>query len=127
MNHEVQELIEKAVKIVSKKDKGPGSRYPKTLKKIVISLRLDHNMSVRDIMKYVGISSYSAREWAKAAQKKQQFNKVSVLDKPKVNLEPKYNHKSYSQELKSINFNLKALIALTILLLFEEIVIHLIF
>lgn len=127
MNNEVQELVEKAVKIVTRTGNGAGTRYPVALKKIVISLRLDHGMSVREIMKNVGVSSYSAREWPNAAQAKKQFNRVQVSDEPKSEPHLDFFHREKSQKLKSIDFNLKVLIALTVLLIFELIIIRLIF
>ncbi|MDA9189652.1 hypothetical protein N9O57_01590 [bacterium] len=127
MNNEVQELVEKAVKIVSKTGNKAGTRYPLALKKIVISLRLDHGMSVRDIMKNVGVSSYSAREWPKPAQAKKKFNRVQVSNKSKSEANLTFLQREKFQKLKSIDFNLKVLIALIILLIFELIIIHLIF
>ena len=59
MNNEVEELIEKAKKIISRTGNKPGTKYPKSLKNIVISLRLDHNMSVKDVIKLVPVSSYA--------------------------------------------------------------------
>ena len=73
MNQEVQDLIEKATNIISKTGNRPGTRYPKELKKIIISLRLDHHMSVLEVTRRVGVSSYSAREWPKTAKRKSQF------------------------------------------------------
>jgi hypothetical protein len=122
MNHEVQELINKAAKIIEKTGNKPGTRYPKNLKKMVTSLRLDHNMSVRDITKYVGVSSYSAREWPKNFQQKIQFNKISVTN----NKDKKVQTKIYFKELQSIIFNQRVLIVLITLLIFESIMIHLI-
>ncbi len=127
MNHEAQELIEKAHKIISRTGTKPGTRYPKSLKNIVISLRLDHDMSVRDITREVGVSTYSAREWPKASQKKVQFNKVLVSNKAEKEVQIKSEFQNHSYYLKSIELSLKVLIVLTTLLIFEPILIHLIF
>ena len=126
MNHEVQKLLEKANKIVSKTGTKPGTRYPKSLKKIVISLRLDHDMSVRDITRKVGVSSYSARQWPKTIKSKPEFNKVSLSRKIETLVNDKPTLQNYSLILESINFNLKVLIVLITLLIFEAIVLYLI-
>jgi transposase-like protein len=126
MNHEVQELLKKAVKIVAKTGTKPGTRYPKALKKIVISLRLDHEMSVNDVIKHVGVSSYSAREWPKVIQQKNQFNKISIIKNPDNKTQTEVKSINYSEEFKKIIFNLKVLITLITLLIFESLVIHLI-
>ena len=126
MNHEVQDLIEKATKIISKTGNRPGTKYPKALKKIVISLRLDHNMSVKDISQKIGVSSYSAREWPKMAKRKTQFNKVSIVNdsKRKMYSKPKLNNNFNT--LESISFNLKVLVVLITLLIFQSLIIYLI-
>jgi hypothetical protein len=80
MNHEIQILVDKANKIMNKTGNKPGTRYPETLKKIVISMRLDHNMSVREIMKHVGVSSYSARVWAIDFKKQNVFRELVVKE-----------------------------------------------
>jgi len=125
MNHEIQELLDKAAKIIAKTGTKPGTRYPKSLKMIVISLRLDHNMSVKDITKQVGVSAYSAREWPKITQNKNKFNKISVVQKQDNKVQVNSRRKNYFREFELVNFNLKVLIMLTTLLIFESLAIHL--
>lgn len=125
MNHEVQDLLSKANIIINKTGNKPGTRYPSTLKKIVTSLRLDHNMSVKDITKYIGVSTYSAREWPKSVQKKNQFNKISIVKKPEEKTHVEVNKINYSKELITISLNLKILIVLITLLIFELLILHL--
>lgn len=126
MNQEVQDLIEKATNIISKTGNRPGTRYPKELKKIIISLRLDHHMSVLEVTRRVGVSSYSAREWPKTTKRKTQFKKISISKNPQINTYQKKKINNDSNVLKSISFNLKVLIVLTTLLIFRPLIIHLI-
>jgi hypothetical protein len=125
MNHEIQELLDKAAKTIAKTGTKPGTRYPKSLKKIVISLRLDHNMSVKDITKHVGVSAYSAREWPKTTQNKKQFNKISVVQKQQNKAQINSKRKNYFRELELVNFNLKVVIVLINLLIFESVLFRL--
>ena len=53
MNIEVVELLAKANKIISVTGNGPGTKYPKSLKKIVVSLAKDHNISSKEIIKHI--------------------------------------------------------------------------
>jgi DNA-binding transcriptional regulator YiaG len=126
MNHETQELIEKAKKITLRTGTKKGTKYPKVLKKIVISLRLDHNLSVKEIAEYVGVSSYSAREWPKRFQNKNQFNRLSIVKDQNTIKLPKENFRNSSKEFKLMVFNQRVLIVLTALLIFESLAFHLI-
>jgi hypothetical protein len=124
MNIEVEELIEKAKKIISRTGNKPGTKYPNSLKKIVISLRVDHAMSVKDVIKFVPVSSYSAREWPKQSIQKESFNKVIVqadtpLKKSKKKIIPR------KKQFEIIIFNQKILIVLTALWIFESLAFHL--
>ena len=76
MQEEVQALIDKANNIVQKTGHGPGVRYPKKLKDIVVTLSHDYELTVNQIIKAIPISQYSAREWPKQAKSK--FRKISV-------------------------------------------------
>ena len=76
MQEEVQTLIDKANSIVQKTGHGPGVRYPKKLKDIVVSLALDYGLTINQIIKEIPISQYSAREWPKQARAK--FKKITV-------------------------------------------------
>lgn len=124
MNIEVVELIAKANKIMSVTGSGPGKRYPKSLKNIVISLIVDHGFSIKEVMKHIPISSYSAREWPRQYISKKKFNKVTLTEKI---TEEKSEKKAsnYKDELALINFNLKTLIVLLTLLIFELLALHL--
>ena len=126
MNNEMKILVNKAKQIINKTGNRPGTRYPQSLKKIVISMRHDHNMSVREIMKYVAISSYSAREWPKASKDKNVFHKISIADEINKKNTTKIRIIDYSNEFKLIIFNLKVLIVLIILLIFQSLLIHLV-
>ena len=125
MNHETQELIEKAKKITLRTGTKKGTKYPKILKKIVITLRLEHNLSVKEVSELVGVSSYSAREWPKRFENKNQFTKLAIV-KDQSNLKvPKEKNRDYSYEFKLIIFNQRALIVLIALLIFESLAFHL--
>ena len=126
MNHEIKDLIEKAINIISRTGNRPGTRYPKELKKIVISLRNDHHMSVLEVTRRIGVSSYSARQWPKTAQNKTQFQKVSIVKNPKRKINSKSKRINNLNVLESISFNLKVLIVLITLLIFQSLIIHLI-
>ena len=82
MQEEVQALIDKANSIVHKTGHGPGVRYPKKLKDIVVSLALDHGLTINQIIKEIPISQYSAREWPKQARAK--FKKITVKKEGKL-------------------------------------------
>jgi hypothetical protein len=126
MNHETQELIEKAQKIISRTGNKRGTKYPKSLRKIVISLRLDHNLSVKEVTKHVGVSTYSAREWPKSFLNRGKFNQLSIIkNNENLNLPDQKNH-DYSEEIKQIIFSQRVLIVLTALLIFESLAFHLI-
>lgn len=127
MNIEVVELIAKANKIVATTGSGAGTKYPKSLKNIVISLRLDHGISIKELIKHIPVSSYSAREWPRQSIAKKDFNKV-ILTNEKQRVEPVEPVKkitNYNKELTFINFNLKILIILIILLIFELLLLRL--
>ena len=126
MNHEKQDLINKALNIIDKTGTKPGTRYPSELKSIVIALRLDHQMSVRDVTKYVGVSTYSAREWPKDFNLRNNFSKLLITKPKSEKIKLKSKNKSYSNQLDLIIFNLKVLIMLITLLIFESITFHLI-
>ena len=126
MNHEVQDLIEKANKIISVAGNKPGTRYPISFKKIVISLRLDHKLSVNDVVKCVGVSTYSAREWPKSIISKNRFNKLTVIKNQNEKILQKEKTSSYYSGFKLIIFQQKILIALITLLIFESLIFHLI-
>jgi len=123
MNIEVVELIAKANKIISITGNGAGAKYPKSLKKIVVSLRLDHNLSIKELIKHIPVSSYSAREWPRQSIEKQTFNKVTIK-KP----QPKFTKKNTRRGNKQIDiiiFNQRVLQVLITLLLFESLAFHL--
>ena len=124
MNIEVVELIAKANKIVATTGSGAGTKYPKSLKNIVISLRLDHGISIKELIKHIPVSSYSAREWPRQSIAKKDFNKV-ILTNEKQTVEPVKKITNYNKELTFINFNLKILIILIILLIFELLLLRL--
>ena len=125
MNIEVVELIEKANKIISATGSGAGVKYPKSLKQIVVTLRLDHNISIQELIKHIPISKYSAREWPKQSIQNPPFNKVIVKKDPSKVLR-KENTKR-NNKLEKIMFNQKVLIVLTILLIFESLASRLFF
>ena len=125
MNHEIQILVDKANKIMNKTGNKPGTRYPETLKRIVISMRLDHNLSVREIMKHVGVSSYSARVWAMDFKKQNVFRELVVKEHQNKKSTTEVKMKKHVNELKSIEFSLKILIMLITLLIFESLAFHL--
>ena len=124
MNIEVVELIAKANKIIAVTGSGVGAKYPKSLKNIVVSLRLDHGVSIKELIKHIPVSAYSAREWPRQSNNKRNFNKVSVTENNSVNkkIEEVAN---YKKELALVNFNLKILIVLLTLLIFELLAFHL--
>ena len=99
MNQEIQMLVEKANKIMKKTGNKPGTRYPQELKNIVISMRLDYKMTVRDIMKYINVSSYSAREWPKEFEKKNDFRQVTVKENKNQVFETKIKNATIKPEL----------------------------
>ena len=125
MNNEIEELLTQANKIISRTGNKSGTKYPPSLKKIITSLRIDHGMSVKEIVNVIPISTYSAREWPKATQNKIHFNKVLVSKKTDKEVQVKSQSQNY-YDLKSIELSLKVLIVLIILLIFELIIIHLI-
>jgi hypothetical protein len=123
MNIEVVELIQKANKIISATGKSSGTKYPKSLKKIVVSLRNEHNISIRDLIKHIPISAYSAREWPRKHIEKSSFNKVSVKDAQlKVNVKKIPKH---MKQFELIIFNQRLLIVLITLLIFQSLAFHL--
>lgn len=124
MDNEVQNLIQKANRILSQSELEGRARYTQELKNIVADLRNIHKLSVKQIADNIPISSFSAREWPK--RKKPEFNKVSIIKQKK----PEFPTKiaiNYSNELIRIISNLKVLKVLLALLIFESIVFHLIF
>ncbi len=124
MNNEVEELVEKAQKILSRTGNKPGTRYPNSLKRIVISLRVDHQISIKEVVKLVPISVYSAREWPRKSIESKFFNKVVVQHDAHVKISKKINT-YYKIELDLIIFNQRALLVLITLLIFESLASHL--
>ncbi|PIK13967.1 hypothetical protein [Halobacteriovorax sp. JY17] len=123
MNIEVIELIAKANKILAVTGHGSGKKYPKTLKDIVISLRLDHKIPVKEIVKHIPISGYAAREWPRLSKEKKSFTKIVVQENsPKINRKKAPRKEKY---LDQIVFNQNLLITLIILQLFESLIFHL--
>jgi hypothetical protein len=122
MNEEVKSLIEKANKIISKTGNKPGTKYPKSLKEIVITLRNEYHLSVQEVTKYIAISEFSAREWPRA--KKSSFNKISLnnVKTPKI-VSPANNYKN---EVKEVISSLKGLKVLISFLIFQSLIFHLI-
>lgn len=125
MNQEIQELLNKAAKIMAKTGNKPGTRYPMVLKKIVISLRLDQNLSINEVIKHVGASTYSAREWPKTFQRKNQFNKILIAQSSAKQIRAKEKPRHYFKKLNPIIFNQRVLLALITLLIFESLLFHL--
>jgi hypothetical protein len=121
MNIEVVELIQKANKIISTTGKSSGTKYPKSLKKIVVSLRNDHNISIRELIKHIPISSYSARQWPKQSIENNSFNKIIVKDES----QKSKKRSKHKRKTEIIIFNQRILIALTTLLIFESLALHL--
>ena len=123
MNIEVVELIAKANKIISTTGRGAGTKYPKALKKIVVSLRVDHDISIKELIKHIPISAYSAREWPRQSIEKKNFNKVIVKEAT-----PKIKRKKYKKKMSQLDiiiFNQRILIILITLLLFWPLAFHL--
>ena len=123
MNIEVVELIAKANKIMSVTGKGAGTKYPKSLKKIVVALRVDHGISIKELIKHIPVSSYSAREWPRKTFEKQSFNKIIVKEeKPKAIKKKAIKQK---RKIEIVISNQRVLIALTCLLIFDSLASHL--
>lgn len=117
MNIEVVELIAKANKIISATGNGVGTKYPKSLKNIVVALRLEHNISIKELVKHIPISVYSAREWPKQFGEQQSFKKVIVNESSPKKAEGKVSKRK--NQMDTIILSLKILIALITLLIFE--------
>ena len=128
MNIEVVELIEKANKIISVTGNGAGTKYPKSLKKIVISLVKDHNLSAKEIIKHIPISSYSVREWPRQSINKKGFNKVVINeDHPKISKKKTLTKavRTKKKQIDLIILNQRILIMLITLLIFQLLAFHL--
>jgi transposase-like protein len=117
MNIEVVELIAKANKIISVTGNGAGAKYPKSLKKIIVSLRVDHKLSVKEIVKHIPVSSYSAREWPRQFLEKQTFNKVTIQETKPERVKKRIPKRNKQMDL--IIFNQRVLLVLITLLIFE--------
>lgn len=117
MNIEVVELIAKANKIISVTGNGAGAKYPKSLKKIIVSLRVDHKLSVKEIVKHIPVSSYSAREWPRQFLEKQTFNKVTIQEVKPERVKKRIPKRNKQMDL--IIFNQRVLLVLITLLIFE--------
>jgi hypothetical protein len=117
MNIEVVELIAKANKIISVTGNGAGAKYPKSLKKIIVSLRVDHKLSLKEIIKHIPVSSYSAREWPRQFLEKQTFNKVTIQEVKPERVKKRIPKRNKQMDL--IIFNQRVLLVLITLLIFE--------
>jgi hypothetical protein len=125
MKYEVQELIEKANQITKKSGSGPGVKYPNSLKKIIISLRNEHDLSIKDVVRAIPISAFSAREWPRQATQNN-FTEVKIKKNTSIS-KPIVTRKHYknSKEINAVLFNQKILIILITLLIFQPLVLHL--
>lgn len=125
MNHEIKNLVNKANEIINRTGRGPGIRYPQSLKNIIISLRNEHKLSAKKDTELTGISVYSVREWLKLKKNKSVFKKIKIK---RQYLKKEATHSQindYYKELNLINFNLKVLISLIALLIFLILFLHL--
>lgn len=128
MNIEVVELIAKANQIISVTGNGAGTKYPKSLKKIVVSLVKDHNISAKEIIKHIPISSYSVREWPRQYINKKGFNKVIINeDQPKISKKKTITKavRLKNTKMDLIILNQRILIMLITLLIFQFLAFHL--
>ena len=129
MNIQIVELIQEANKIISVTGSGPGTKYPKSLKTIVVELIVDHKVPAKELIKHIPISEFSARQWPKKIEQEKSFNKVLVSQSDKKATERSTKKvtvdKKIFHELSLINFNLNVLITLQVVLLLELLVLHL--
>lgn len=122
MNHEVQELINKANQIIQNSGSGAGAKYPKSLKQIVITLRNDYKMSIKEVIGLIPISSYSAREWPRLSVENKGFNQVKIERSYSKKSLPKKRTYKKNDDLNLIIFNQRVLIVLTTVLIFQPLV-----
>jgi hypothetical protein len=120
MNHEAQDLIEKANRIIQRTGSGPGVKYPSSLKKIISSLRNDHKLSIKEVITSIPISAFSAREWPRKSSINK-FNEVKV----KNSATKKVTYKK-RKEFDAVIFNQRVLIILIIALIFQPLIVRLI-
>ena len=117
MNEEINQLVQKANNILLKTGKGPGSRYPKELKEIITTLRMDYNLTVKQVTGLIPVSSYSAREWPQ--RKKVKGFKELKISHPKNQRPP---NKRPKQNLR-LNYQIMFL-SLQILMLAFQVFLH---